>query len=464
MGSQLSIVHSSGHKTVDCDPLLAGRSHTLPWGLDIFFRIHYVFTLHSNSMGKSHRSKTASRSSSSQSDDGKASNESPSKVAKLVDALESKTKKEPDHAPMGVDSVATFSDDGSGSRTEGDEMLGVQKCLPGLVAQMLPLFANHVGPIVKAEVSPLRVDLGNLKTELSVVKEDLSGLSTDMGVVKSQVAGFSTDLNDVKTRLTKLENSPTSVAQSASHSAASSDAGAMGASYASVVSGGLPSAPPFPSFNSPPRPNQAQNPYSTALLSPVRDNTVWDRVTDPCLLRMACKDMVKLEDATKTLKAILLDAGVAWGPEMSIEGAQLSKSFAVRFSSFSGPAKVSQILEAQKLDAKTWKKVGITSASGALVSAHLNRDKSLKTISCEINTRKLLAILAAEFPNEPFISYNRAGAIVNHGKKPVIRIDCKDRNTANIVFKPSFPTHISKDRILDLFEAETGMGREEAWG
>ena len=201
MGSQLSIAHSSEHKTVACDPFFAGRSHTLPWGLGSYSRFHYVFTQYSSIMGKSHRSKATSRSSSSQSEDDKTTNGSPSKVAKLVDALESKNKKEPDHAPMGVDSVATFCDDGSGSLTEREDVQGLQKILPGLVAQMLPHFAGHVGPTVKAEVSPLR-------TELSVVKGDIAGLSTDMGAVKSQVAGFSSDLNDVKTRLTKLENSP----------------------------------------------------------------------------------------------------------------------------------------------------------------------------------------------------------------------------------------------------------------
>ena len=208
------------------------------------------------------------------------------------------------------------------------------------------------------------------------------------------------------------------------------------------------------------------SPTSTAFPGVSPPTTGFDRAVDPGILKFSCSELVKLEEATRALKAIVIDAGLN-EQNIEIDHNPLSSQHVLRFKVEAATAAryVTQLLAAQRLDKFTWKRHECKSAEGKPVDFFINPDKSAKTVRTEIQTKKLQAILKSAHDGRAFECRSRAAGVITTGWRQLVKVDVIDEHSTILRWNLTVlaTTPIDKSAIANDFIAATGTGDPVQW-
>ena len=194
--------------------------------------------------------------------------------------------------------------------------------------------------------------------------------------------------------------------------------------------------------------------------------TSFDRIIDPNIIKISCKEMFSVVEATRIAKIILEEGGI--NPEsMAVEGGKVNNRFSIRLRG--GAVAVRQCLDAQR-PAKfglPWKVHFVESLDKSQVPIYLNPDKNAKTTRTEIALKQLQTILKDKYPNlkDSFQLPNRNEGVIHCQWKKLIRVSCPDSSTTLLSWWGETHAKVGIDKALveKEFSDQNGSGEAGSW-
>ena len=285
---------------------------------------------------------------------------------------------------------------------------------------------------LEAKMAPLEKRIDDLQSELESVKSSIAGSSAGSGFSRAATPRPRAWADVVAARTTSPGGSVFDLPD-----AGFATAGGDPPGQEPVFGLQPPTAPPGPIFNRP---------------------------IEPDIIKISCKQLFTLEEATKATKKLLEDAGL--NPSAGkVEGGKVNNRFVVRFAA--GPKAVQQVLEGQRISRTEWAKQEVVTVDRNTCPIYINPDKNAQTTRTEIALKQVVGILRAKYdPAQfPFQIPSKQEGIITLNWKKLCRVQAIDASTTRILWWGDEWERkgIDKRHVETEFEAVNGSAGGGSW-